>query len=113
MDRKNRTTRKAKIVGCSDGSVYDSMIGGGYAWGLYERQQNCTLTNIGVTGIGRETAAGLEVNSVHSYRVEAMGILAGLTFLRERKWRGSIEWHTDCLGAINTREKIKHHKYNH
>ena len=42
-----------------------------------------------------------------------MGILAGLTFLRERKWRGGIEWHTDCLGAINTREKIKHHKYNH
>lgn len=42
-----------------------------------------------------------------------MGILAGLTFLRERKWRGSIEWHTDCLGAINTREKIKYHKYNH
>lgn len=49
----------------------------------------------------------MEVKSIHSYRMEAMGLLASLTYLKQVGWTGAIEWHIDCKGVTNTTEKIK------
>ena len=100
----------AGVVGCSDGSVYHHKHAGGYAWGLYERK-NSDLCEIGINGYGREKHENIESHSIHSYRVEALALLAALTFLRERKWRGRIEWHMDCQSAITTYGKIEWHNY--
>ena len=109
---ENRDNPTNNIVGCSDGSVYDHKLAGGYAWALYERLPDGTLRHIGVTGLGREICNGLEVNSIHSYRMEAVGILAPLTYLKQAGWKGTIEWYTDCKGVINTTKKLKYQKFN-
>ena len=40
---------------------------------------------------------------VHSYRMEALGLLSGLMHLRTVvKWEGTIEWHMDSKLVIDT-----------
>ena len=89
-----RHCENCNIVGCSDGSVYHHKHAGGYAWGLYEREES-NLHAIGITGYGKERHDNIETHSIHSYRVEALALLAALAFLRNRKWKGRIEWHMD------------------
>ena len=110
MDRR-QNEGATNIVGCSGGSVYDHKLEGGFAWSLYERIDSNELRSIGVTGVGKDTRTGLESHSVHSYRVEALGLLAASTYLRQRGWQGTLEWHIDCKGVINTLDKLTWQRY--
>lgn len=62
MAGKKRKSTMNNIVGCSDGSVYDHKLAGGYTWALYERRQDHTLRHIGITGLGREEALAWKSN---------------------------------------------------
>jgi ribonuclease HI len=43
---------------------------------------------------------------VHSYRMEALGLLSGLMHLRTLvKWEGTVEWHMDSKSVIDTYKK--------
>jgi len=45
----------------------------------------------------------LPTQEVHSYRMEALGLLSVLTYLRkEIRWKGKIEWHIDSQSVIDT-----------
>ena len=103
----HKTDTKYTIVGCSDGSVYDHKVAGGFAWNLYERMPSNELRDTGITGVGKEEHTSMEIHSIHSYRAEALGLLAACTFLRQHEYRGKIEWHTDCQGVITSFGKIK------
>ena len=54
-----RHCENCNIVGCSDGSVYHHKHAGGYAWGLYEREES-NLHAIGITGYGKEKHASCD-----------------------------------------------------
>ena len=57
--------------------------------------------------------AALDVTSIHSYRMEAMALLAGMTTLATYGWHGKIEWHIDCTGVINTYNKLSGMRNTH
>ena len=40
-----------------------------------------------------------------------MALLAGMVTLATYGWAGSVEWHIDCTGVINTYEKLAHMNY--
>lgn len=83
-ERKNDPSALSiQIPGVSDGSVYDHKEGGGYAWGFYGRMSGGSLRKIGIFGVGREECTGLDVHSVRSYRMEALGLLSPLTVLKK------------------------------
>jgi hypothetical protein len=105
--RKHRNNKEQTAVICSDGSVYDCKHQGGYAWKMYERQEDGTLRTIGVMGVGVDKCSGLQAHSVHSYRVESIAVLSGLRFLRNAGWQGKVEWHTDSKGTISTYAKVQ------
>jgi hypothetical protein len=53
----------------------------------------------------------LDTHQAHSYRMEALAVLSGLTFLRRQlSWKGKVEWHTDSQAVIDTTRTV--HWYN-
>ena len=108
---RHRNNPNKTIVGCSDGSVFDHRVEGGYAWALYERLLNGDLREIEIWGAGKERVTGLDVTAIHSYRTEATAILAALSTLEKYGWKGKVEWHIDCTGVIKTYDKLPHMRY--
>jgi len=89
------------IAGASDGSVLDSNDQGTWAWTIMTSGK--TPEPMGIHGRGREWVNGLETQETHSYRMEALGLLSALTYIRIRlRWKGKIQWHMDSTSVIDT-----------
>ena len=100
-------SEKATMVMVSDGSVKDITTGGTWAWALIWRDL-CTeeMSPWGIEGSGREKVRGLDTAEAHSYRMEALGLLSALRFLRtEIKWNVKLDWY------IDSDEAKKHHSF--
>jgi len=93
----------------SDGSVRDSSYRGTWAWSLVMVERN-NPTLAGVTAVGKETLGeqSLVTAEQHSYRMEAMTLLDGLTYMKnEIDWKGTIEWYTDSESIIKSWAKVR------
>jgi len=92
-----------------DKSVRDSSYRGTWAWSLVmTKSGNPVLARI--TSVGKETLSehNLVTSEQHSYRMEAMALLDGLTCMKnEIKWEGAIEWYTDSESVIKSWGKIR------
>ena len=103
-----------RLAGVSDGSVRDSREQGTWAWALLEydeRRENSTPLLWGIEGKGREYVEGLDTHEVHSYRMEALGLLSALQYVRsELKWKGKLDWYMDSQAVIDTFAKC--HRLN-
>ena len=103
-----------RLAGVSDGSVRDSREQGTWAWALLEydeRQENSTPLLWGIEGKGREYVEGLDTHEEHSYRMEALGLLSALQYVRsELKWKGKLDWYMDSQAVIDTFAKC--HRLN-
>jgi hypothetical protein len=90
------------LSGVSDGSVRDSNCQGTWAWALIR----CTQDNaepIGIDGRGREYVEGLDTQEAHSYRMEAIGLLSALHYVRKNlHWKGKLNWYMDSKSVIDT-----------
>ena len=90
------------LSGVSDGSVRDSNCQGTWAWALIR----CTHDNaepIGIDGRGREYVEGLDTQEAHSYRMEAIGLLSALHYVRKNlHWKGKLNWYMDSKSVIDT-----------
>ena len=76
-----------EIAGASDGSVLDSNDQGTWAWTIMTLDESPEPW--GVQNRGREWVEGLETQETHSYRMEALGLLSALTYIRVRQnWKG-------------------------
>ena len=103
MDRANSPDEI--IHGVSDGSVRESQEEGTFAWALLNKKDDDTYEPMGVSAQGWEGfyCTKLPTQEVHSYRMEALGLLSVLTYLRkEIRWKGKIEWHIDSQSVIDT-----------
>ena len=108
MDRTN--TLNDVIHGVSSGSVRESQEAGTFAWALLHKTSSHTYEPIGATAQGWEGlySTKLPTHEVHSYRMEALGLLSAFTFLRkEIRWTGKVEWHLDSKSVIDTFEKCE------
>ena len=86
----------------SDGSVKNMMKDGTYAWMVAKKNKKGTLIRSKIRAMGKEQVSSIECVRIHSYRAEAIGLLAGLMFLQHIKWVGKVEWHTDSQSVIDT-----------
>jgi len=105
MDSANDSTQT--LHGVSDGSVKDCQMGGTFAWALLTKAGD-VYQPTGADAVGWEDLDEdkLPTQEVHSYRMEAIGLLSVLTFLRtEIKWKGKLEWHMDAMSVISTFKK--------
>ena len=103
LDRANST--EDTIHGVSDGSVRESQEEGTFAWALLHKIDGNTYEPMGVSAQGWEGlySTKLPTQEVHSYRMEALGLLSVLTYLRtEIRWKGKVEWHIDSKSVIDT-----------
>ena len=99
----------AVVEGASDGSVKDISYRGTWAWALLYRDNRNLPQLWGIEAIGKDNVSKIEqtkcldTSEIHSYRMEALGILAGLMFLRYAiEWKGKVIWHTDSQAVIDT-----------
>ena len=99
----------AVVEGVSDGSVKDISYRGTWAWALLYRDHRNLPQLWGIEAIGKDNVSKIEqtkcldTSEIHSYRMEALGILAGLMFLRYAiEWKGKVIWHTDSQAVIDT-----------
>ena len=79
------------IHGVSDGSVRESQEEGTFAWALLHKTSSNTYEPIGVTAQGWEGlySTKLPTHEVHSYRMEALGLLSALSsFAFGRRYGG-------------------------
>ena len=53
------------------------------------------------------TKSKLDTTEIHSYRMEAMALLDGMTTLNKLGWEGTIQWHTDSKAVIGTYKKYR------
>ena len=81
MDRANDDTQV--LHGASDGSVKDCHSGGTYAWALLNKVGE-VYEPTGAEAVGWENMEDdkLPTQEAHSYRMEAIGLLSALMFLR-------------------------------
>jgi len=97
------------IIIVSDGPVRNSSYRGTWAWSLVMVERgNPALA--GVTAVGKETLReqSLVTADQHPYRMEAMALLDGLTYMKnEINWEGIIEWYTDLDSVIKSLAKIR------
>ena len=75
----------------SDGSVLDRKYMGTYAWIALTRDEKNNFKKLGIEGFGKEMVHGNEINEMASYRMEALALLSGLLYLRQRiRWNGKL-----------------------
>ena len=92
----------------SDGSVLDRKYMGTYAWIALTRDEKNNFKKLGIEGFGKEMVHGNEINEMASYRMEALALLSGLLYLRQRiRWNGKLHWYTDSKAVIDTYKKYK------
>ncbi|HIB78287.1 MAG TPA: hypothetical protein EYO58_11915, partial [Flavobacteriales bacterium] len=99
------------ICAVSDGSVRDGQTGGTFAWALIHKGADDMYEQIGVEAMGRERwgETKLATHEAHSYRMEALGLLSVLHYLRtEMQWQGSVEVHMDSKSVIDTYKKCRY-----
>jgi len=65
------------------------------------------LNGIGAVGCENITRDKLDTTEIHSYRMEAMALLDGMTVLSRLGWEGTIQWHTDSKAVIDTFKKYR------
>jgi hypothetical protein len=114
MDRA--TDPQEQLRGVSDGSVKDNQQGGTFAWAIIKEKvqhglQPMEYVPTGVEAYGREDLpiTKLPTEEAHSYRMEALGLLSALKFLRtEIQWTGTLDWHIDSMSVIKTFGKCHH-----
>lgn len=111
-DRTQNDTGHLEVV--SDGSVKNKDMRGTYAWAILKRNNNnLQWTNVEGWGMdhiktrnGRKYQYGIYTKQLHSYRMEAMGLLSGMIFLRYTlKWKGTVKWYLDSKSVIDTYTK--------
>jgi ribonuclease HI len=92
------------ITMVSDGSVRDSKYRGTWAWSLVKfDDQGAFLGGVHSVGCDTMTDENLLTDEKHSYRMEALALLDGLTYMKNRiTWEGTIHWHTDSESVIKT-----------
>ena len=100
-----------KLIVVSDGSVKNKDMRGTYAWALLKTIQNklqwAHIEGWGMDSVNTKTGKKRQYETytkeLHSYRMEAMGLLSGLIFLRYTlRWKGTVEWHMDSQSVIDT-----------
>ena len=110
MKQKGENSKNTAYI-ASDGSVLDRKYMGTFAWILLEHDSQNNLQQMGIEGCGKEAAYGLDTTEILSYRMEALALLSGLSYLRiDLKWKGKIHWFTDSKAVIDTYKKYA--KYN-
>ena len=58
----------------------------------YAHGMEGSITPIGLSGYGREQTTKLDVDMQTSFRMEALGMLAGIKYLREElNWQGKVK----------------------
>ena len=88
------------ITGASDGSVRDYRHQGTWAWTIMTTDPPEPWP---IQGRGREYITGTETQETHSYRMEALGLLSALTFIRQKlHWTGNVVWYMDSQSVIDT-----------
>ena len=115
MKQKGENSKNTAYI-ASDGSVLDRKYMGTFAWILLEHDSKNNLQQMGIEGCGKEAAYGLDTTEILSYRMEALALLSGLSYLRiDLKWKGKIHWFTDSKAVIDTYKKYAKHnsKPNH
>ena len=91
--------------------MLDRKYMGTFAWFFLEHDSQNKFQHMGIEGYGREAAYGLDTTEIISYRMEALALLAGLSFLRIiLEWKGNVHWYTDSKAVIDT--YTKYSKYN-
>jgi hypothetical protein len=79
----------------SDGMVRDSQTRGNWSWFAFLRKENGSCKKMEYETVGTEVLPQQlkhYTEEVHSYRMEALGLLSGLMHLRTVvKWEGTIE----------------------
>jgi len=103
MRRANNTNEILTVV--SDGSVRDFTRRGTWAWSIVTKGAPHGLKLGKLSAVGKETIQhqDLLTRETFSYRMEAMALLGGLTYLHEHiKWKGKVQWHTDSKSVIQT-----------
>jgi hypothetical protein len=62
---------------------------------------------------GKEYVYGLEIHENHSYRMESLALLSGLTYFhQELKWKGTLQWYTDAKSVKDTYEGVKEYTFS-
>ena len=98
------TNPDVTIVIGSDGSVRNSIQMGTFVWTVAIKE-NGIFQPIGLECRGKEYVYGLEIHENHSYRMESLALLSGLTYFhQELKWKGKLEWYTDAKSVKDTYE---------
>jgi len=69
--------------------------------------QGAFLGGVHAVGCDSMTDENLLTDEKHSHRMEALALLGGLTYMKNRiGWDGTIHWHTDSESVIKTCAKI-------
>ena len=93
----------------SDGTVRDSQKRGNWSWFAFLRKLNGSYEKNGYEAVGTEVLPQQlkhYTEEVHSYRMEALGLLSGLMHLRTVvNWKGTLEWHMDSKSVIDKYKK--------
>jgi ribonuclease HI len=92
----------------SDGSVRDHTRRGTWAWSIVTKGGTHGIQLGKVRSVGKESIqhTDLRTRETFSYRMEAMALLDGLTYLHNTvHWTGKVEWHTDSEAVIKTYNK--------
>jgi hypothetical protein len=105
-EMENYNTKDNTIYMYSDGSVRYMTKEGTYAWVVANKTKNGQVKMSNIRAIGKEKLSKLECVKIHSYRTEALALMTGLMYLKERKWKGNIQWYTDSQSIITTWNKL-------
>jgi hypothetical protein len=94
------------MYGFSDGSMSGDRNYGGYSWILVPRSPQHPMGKVVMGGGGAEEAAANGNVLLNTTRLEALGLVAGMSFARD--WKGPVKWYLDNNEARRNYRKMRH-----
>ena len=94
------------LYGFSDGSMSGDRNYGGYSWIVVLRSERYPMGKVVMGGGGAEAATANGNVLLNTTRMEALGLVAGMSYARG--WKGPVKWYLDNNGARRNYRKMRH-----